>query len=173
ERDCASDPSLASGAAGLGLLHGYLAQTDVGRIGNPAIDPRVAIAIHSLQRAAAAMADKPAEASLYGGLTGVGWALAHLQGRLLGLDGEDDVADIDEGVLNHLDKSPWGDDYDLINGLGGLGVYARERLPRPTAIMPLERVVAHLGETAELRPEGSTWWTTPAWLPAATRATAP
>jgi hypothetical protein len=157
----AGDPSLAGGAAGLALLHGYLAQAACGKDS--------AAAARCLERATAAVADNPTSASLYSGLTGVGWALAHLRGRWPDLDGEEDVAEIDEALLDHLDRSPWPDDYDLISGLVGFGVYALERLPRPAAVTCLERVLDRLAETAEHRPEGITWWTDPAWLPAETR----
>jgi hypothetical protein len=165
----AEGPSLAGGRTGLALLHGYLAQTGYG-------PGHAAAAERHLRAATAAVAEQPTSASLYGGLTGVGWAIAHLQGRLPGLDGEDDVAEIDDVLLHHLDRSPWTGDYDLIEGLVGFGVYALERLapganaPRPAAVDCLERVVDRLAETAEGRPEGVTWWTDPAWLIPATRA---
>jgi hypothetical protein len=103
----------------------------------------------------------------------VGWAIAHLQGRLPELDGEGDAAEIDEALRCHLDPSPWTGDYDLIDGLVGFGVYALERLPRPGAVACLERVIGHLAETAKRRPEGVTWWTNPAWLPPETSAKSP
>src|SRR6185295_13537864 len=52
-----------------------------------------------------------------------------------------------------------------IGGLVGFGVYALERLPRPSAVACLEQVVASLAETAERRDSGTTWWTDPGWLP--------
>jgi hypothetical protein len=56
-------------------------------------------------------------------------------------------------------------EYDLIGGLAGLGVYALERLPRPTARVLLERVVDRLAELAEEMEEGSAWFTPPERLP--------
>ncbi len=88
ERDPDDDPSLAGGTAGLAILHGYLAQTE----GRP---DHLAEAVRCLQRATAAVADRPGPALLYGGLTGVGWALAHLQDRLPGLDSEEELTEID------------------------------------------------------------------------------
>jgi hypothetical protein len=165
-REPAGDPSLAGGTTGLAILHGYLAQ------GQHGSDPAV-VAVRCLRHAIAAMADDPTEASLYSGLTGVGWALAHLKGRSPGLDGGDDLVEIDDVLLHHLETSPWPDDYDLINGLVGFGVYALERSPCATAAACLERVIDRLAETAEHRAEGITWWTSPAWLPAETRAKSP
>jgi hypothetical protein len=155
--DPASDPSLASGTAGLALLYGYLAQVQ------GAAD-HAATGVRLLQQATAAVADKPAWASLYLGLTGVGWALAHLRGRLPGLDGEDDLAAMDNVLLDHLGQSPWRDDYDLISGLVGFGVYALERPPGPAAAACLARVLDRLGQTAEHSVEGFTWRTSPALI---------
>jgi hypothetical protein len=166
ERDLDDAPSLAGGSAGLAILHGYKAQTESGR-------DHVAVALRFLRRATAAVADHPGAASLYGGLTGVGWALAHLQDRLPGLDGEDELAEIDEVLREHLDQSPWPDTYDLIDGLVGFGVYALERGPCPEAVACQERVIERLAETAEPRPEGITWVSRQEWLPSQYRARYP
>jgi hypothetical protein len=174
-QDPAGDPSLAGGTAGLALLHGYLAQAEQQGLRAAGFIPAgtTPAARLCLRHATVAVADNPTSASLYSGLTGVGWALTHLQSRLPGLDGEDDLGEIDDVLLRHLDQSPWPDDYDLISGLVGFGVYALERLPRPAAMACLQRVIDRLAETAEHRAEGITWWTDPAWLPADTRAQSP
>jgi hypothetical protein len=168
----ADGPSLAGGGAGLAILHGYRAQARHGQ--------GRAEAARCLEQALAASADNPTSASLYSGLTGVGWALAHLGDRLTGLDGEDDLAQVDDALLGHLDRSPWPEDYDLISGLVGFGVYALERLSPgadaarlAAAAACLGRVIEHLARTAEHRPEGVIWWTDPAWLPPETRAEFP
>jgi lantibiotic modifying enzyme len=163
ERDLDSSPSLAGGTGGLAILHGYLAQTGRGQ-------DHVAVAVHCLQRATAAVADHPGAASLYGGLTGVGWAVAHLQGHLPGLDGEDELAEIDQLLYEHLEQSPWPDTYDLIDGLVGFGVYALERLSPGAdaarlAAACLERVIDRLAEMAEYRPDDITWVSCQEWLP--------
>jgi hypothetical protein len=153
----AGDPSLAGGTAGLAVLHGYLAQAGRG-------PDHAAVAVRCLHDASAAMADHPGPASLYSGLAGVGWANAHLQRRLPGLDADADLADIDDVLLDQVRQAPWTDDYDLISGLVGFGVYALERLPRPAAVACLEQVLGRLAETAERQAAGLTWWTNPAWL---------
>jgi hypothetical protein len=162
-REPSGDPSLAGGTAGLAVLHGYLAQAGL----EPA---SAAVAHRCLRHATAAVAEQPGTASLYSGLTGVGWAMAHLRSLWPDRDDEGDLAEIDEALLDHLDQSPWRGEYDLVEGLVGFGVYALERLPRPAAVACLERVVDRLAETAEPQGEGTTWWTDPAWLPAETRA---
>ena len=165
-RDSWENPALAGGTAGLAVLHGYLAQTGQRTESDD-------LARRCLQHAIAAVAEQPGTASLYSGLTGVGWAMAHLRSLWPGDDEEDDLAEIDAVLLDHLDQSPWRGEYDLIEGLVGFGVYALERLPRPAAMACLERVVDRLAETTQRQGEGSTWWTDPAWLPAETRAEYP
>ena len=122
------DPSLASGTTGQAVLHAY-----AGRNAYQTQD-QAAVAIRCLEHAVAAMTHKPAPASLYDGLTGMGWAISHLDSLLPGLDGADDLAEIDELLLDHLDRSPWPGPYNLCDGLVGFGVYALERLPRPAAV---------------------------------------
>jgi len=171
-QDVTGDPSLAGGSAGRALLHGYLALSRWD-------GEHVEMAKRCLRHAVDASAEKPMEASLYSGLTGVGWALAHLRDRVPGLDGEGECAEIVEVLLHHLGQSPWPADYDLISGLVGFGVYALERLTvganaaQLAAVACLERVVERLAETSEQRSEGVTWWTNPAWLPAEARKKSP
>jgi hypothetical protein len=162
DRDVIAGPSLAGGAAGLAVLFAYLAEACSGT-GDEAA------AGLWLDRAINSVSEQPMEAALYGGLTGVGWAATSVGKLLPGLDRPDVNEEIDETLLEHLGPSPWRDEYDLIGGLVGLGVYALERLPGSMAAACLERVIDHLGQTAERRPEGVTWWTNPAWLIPATR----
>jgi lantibiotic modifying enzyme len=156
------EPCLAGGTAGLALLHSYLLRAERRQ-------EHSSLALRCLEHATGAVSNVPAEASFYSGLTGIGWALAHLRGRLPGLDGEEDLTEIDDALLGHLGQLRWTGDYDLISGLVGFGIYALERLPRPRPAACLERVINHLAATAERRAEGVTWWTNPAWLPADTR----
>jgi len=117
-----------------------------------------------IDRAIDLISRKPARSSLWDGYTGVAWAVAHLEGSLLEQDDEDPNEEIDRALLEELGRSPWNGQYDLIGGLVGSGVYALERLPRPTAVECLERVVDRLDETALRVPEGTTWYTPPAWI---------
>src|SRR5262245_30370805 len=160
------ESSLAGGTAGLAVLHGYLALSGYGPTHADA-------AHHLLQASLAAVTDKPTAASLYSGLAGIGWALAHLRRRLPKLDGEDDLVEIDEILLHLLGQSPWAGTYDLIDGLVGFGVYALERLPRSAAVAILECVVGRLAETAEQHDDGVTWRTDPTWLAADARTEFP
>jgi hypothetical protein len=158
-QDAAVDPTLAGGAAGLALFFAHLAESR-------AAAKDEAAARHWLRQAISAMSDVEAPASLYSGLTGVGWVAAHLGERFPDLDSEPICQEIDEVLLEHLGRSPWPGTYDLIDGLVGFGVYALERGPQAaTAVACLERVIGHLAETAERRPDGIAWASRSEWLP--------
>jgi lantibiotic modifying enzyme len=152
-------PSLAGGAAGLALLFAYLAESRGGAEDESA-------ARHWLEQAIAAVSEVEVPASLSSGLTGVAWVAAHLGVHFPDLDSEAVCQEIDEALLEHLSRSPWPGTYDLIDGLVGFGVYALERGPQAaTAVACLERVIDHLAETAERRPDGVTWASRSEWLP--------
>jgi len=99
--------------------------------------------------------------SLYGGLAGAGWVLAHIS------DGAGDfLGEVDAQLIAKLEAAPWRDDYDLIQGLVGLGVYFLERLRggAATARRGVERVVDQLAAGAEPGAGGVTWHTAPELL---------
>ena len=152
-------PSLA-GAAGEAILHAYLSLHE----GDEHQAERAATL---LDTAAQALASTVMPPGLYSGFSGVAWVFEHLQGRLFEPDPEDDDSngDIDEALLDYLDTLTELDEYDLIRGVTGLGVYARERLSHPSGAVLLERVVDRLAAQAETGPEGTTWFTPPNRLP--------
>lgn len=154
--------SLAGGDAGLAILYTYLAQA------HPA-QGHETTALAFLERAIDTVASMPAWPSLYSGFTGVAWATEHLTGRLIEHDADDPNEAIDAALLEFIGQSPWNQDYDLISGLVGFGVYALERLRYPSAAACVEQIVARLAETAEPQHDGLTWWTNPLWLPAETQ----
>jgi hypothetical protein len=157
------DPSLAGGAAGLSLLCAYLARAGLDRDEN---------ASRFLERAIQGVLSMPMSPSLYSGFTGIAWTVAHLQEQLL--DAEDDTGEaIDEALKLYLHQTPWQDDYDLINGLAGFGVYAFERLPHAAAVECLRLIVDRLDETAERWGDGVTWLTRPHLLPENQREQSP
>lgn len=159
ELPSARRPSVAGGAPGIGLFFAYLAEVT----GDEEHADR---AVEFLDRGVEAVATALSTPSLYTGFPGVGWVSEHLTGRLFEPDEEDDGnAEIDQALLTYLELSPWNRDYDLIQGLVGLGVYALERLHRPTGRTCLERVVAQLSDLARERPDGIAWHTSPDLLP--------
>jgi len=163
-------PGLASGAAGIALLFEYLDRARPGAGYGEIAQQRLERAIDAL----------PAQSpSLYGGYTGVSWAVEHLQGGFVAAESADDAededpnVDIDAALLALLRPSPWAQAYDLVGGLVGYGVYALERLPRPSAAACLELLVERLAEIAEPRPGGIAWNTPLHLMPEPNRASFP
>jgi lantibiotic biosynthesis protein len=145
------ETTLASGCAGQCLLHAYLALHGAG---NVYADTAMAL----LDQATDAAAFLPMTASLYFGLPGVAWAAVHLAGRLF-VEDHDGHLELDRILLRSLRRARWEGSYNLIIGLVGLGIYALERLPRPSAVRCLEAVIAQLAGRAEHTPEGATFFT--------------
>jgi len=159
------DASLAGGAAGLAILCAYLAQAGLDTDEN---------ATQFLEQALQAVSTQPMQPSLYGGFTGIAWTAQHLHEQLLETDDEDPNEAIDEALVDYLRRSPWENDYDLISGLVGIGVYALERKhASDEAIKCLEQIVARLDETAERNADGVTWLTRPHLLPEQQREQCP
>ena len=153
--------SVGGGTAGQALFYGYLAKS-----GDAAHAEQ---ADQFLEHAVEALATSPSGPALYGGFTGVAWIAEHLdsvlsEGQEPDADGDDMNGEIDEAVLAMLD-APWDGHYDLITGLVGLGVYALERVPRPSAVRCVEAIVDRLHETAESLGDEITWFTLPEMLP--------
>jgi len=160
DREGSRYASLAGGLTGEALFYTYLAL----QTGDDAPAERAA---QLVEKAVDVLAETPLPPNLYTGFAGVAWTMEHLRGRLFEEDSEeeDPVQEIDEALLTPLQRSPWPGDYDLITGLVGLGVYALERLPRPTAATLLGNVVDRLAETADVSEEGAAWFTRPEDLP--------
>jgi lantibiotic modifying enzyme len=155
--------SLACGSAGLAILYSYLAE---GGLVDGADETTDAFLDQAVQ-AAGAVSMSP---GLYEGFTGVAWAVEQVGS---GDDGEDPDQDVDAILRDYVGRSPWTDDYDLVTGLVGMGVYALERLSRPSARALLAAVVDRLDETTERTEAGSTWRTRPELLPPHQRAACP
>lgn len=158
--------SLAGGAAGEALFFDYAAEAF------PAEESYGELAAARLDRAVEAVAADPMSFGLYGGFSGIAWVAEHLQNRAAArgrreeeaaeAGEEDDInEEIDAALRDLLSQEGWKETYDLIGGLVGLGVYALERLPRPSAADCLGAVVDRLAELAEEGPEGTTWFTPP------------
>lgn len=148
--------SLASGRAGQALFYAYrsLASGDEG-----AAD----LALDLLDQATDGAAAVPMSESLLSGFPGIAWTAEHLEGRIFEAEGDPQL-EVDEAILSLLSRSPWPGEYDLINGLVGLGIYALERGPRPSAVRCLERIVDELALGAERGAEGAAWFSPPGRL---------
>jgi lantibiotic modifying enzyme len=149
--------ALADGPAGSALFFHYLDQARPGQ----GHDERAVAHLETAIQATGVAVTSP---GLYGGFTGVAWALEHLTGRLLEppAPGDDDPgAEVATALAGYLGHSPWQNDYDLISGLTGIGVWAVERAPRAHAAAAAADVVSRLGELAERRDGGVSWLTPP------------
>jgi len=149
------------GRAGQSLLHAYLAFEGAG-------EAYAGKAVELLDQATDAVAELRLPPGLYFGFSGIAWVTAHLAGRLFEEE-EDSCLAVDELLLDSLSRGPWSGKYDLFEGLVGLGVYALERLPRPSAASLLEAVVSQLAARAERTPEGAGFFNSPETLQPAYR----
>ena len=152
-----SGASPADGKGGVALFFAAIGEALEDRAAMAVADELLDLAIDEISNA------DQMETGLYGGTLGLAWTLSRLQGVLV--EPDDSVSDADELVARVLTADPWPGQYDLVQGLVGLGVFCIERLPRPIARQSLETVVAHLGRMAEAAPEGLRWRTTPAMFP--------
>ncbi len=160
-------PDLGGGCSGQALLMAYAAKA----LGAPDL---LSEAMALLERGVETIRDRP-RPPLYGGFTGLAWTIEHLQPWLREATGdEDDVnAEVDEALLDLLHRHPWREDYDLVGGLVGYGIYALERMPRPSARRLLELILGHFEALATPFPDGISWHTPPHRLPPWQRALAP
>ena len=151
-------PSLTTGFGGPALLCAHLELRRPGQdFGDAAVD--------LTNRALDVVAEHPLGPSFYDGFTGVAWLTDHLQGLLFDSRDATISKEVDAALLQVLSQEPWTGEYDVSRGLVGLGVYALDRLPEPTAVRCLDRVVQGLEETAEERSRGLGWYTPPRPLP--------
>ena len=146
------DASLAGGSAGQALFFAYLSRCRDG-----GADAEVAMA--HLDAALDALEQTALPPWLFEGFTGIAWVYAHLAGSLFDADDVDALEAIDAALVELLSRVPWDDDYDLISGLVGYGVYALEQPSVATRRALLDRVIARLQESAEWRPGLATWFT--------------
>jgi len=156
------EASLSGGTAGLAILYAYLARARSG-YGDQEI------AMKFLSKAGGAMAATRMSPFFFGGFTGIAWVVADLERRLFDSESEDVCQAIDEALGVYLSRPSWREEYDLVSGLVGYGVYALERLPQKSAVHCLKLVVSRLEEIAEHTKSGITWHTAPELLPVATR----
>jgi lantibiotic modifying enzyme len=157
--------SVAGGQAGIALFYAYLEADSPGQgYGEESVA--------CLDSSIDALGTVDIGPELYSGFSGVAWAVDHLQGRLVEPDDDDPNEQIDEAVRECL-AAPWAGDYDLITGLVGFGVYALERLRRPTAAGVVSRILDHLESSGERDDSGLRWFTPPRLLWEGALLTAP
>lgn len=111
--------------------------------------------------------------SLHGGFTGAAWVAAHLENSAEYACGTPELHDEIEAVLLGYLRSKPQNNFDLIGGLVGFGVYALERWPKGNSRDILDSVVSHLSELARSCDPGRAWLTPARLLPAAQRKDSP
>ncbi len=160
-------PDLAGGNAGFALLHSYLEEAHPGA-------GHAARALALLEKSIEDLGGKVMGPGLYGGFTGIAWTVDQLQSHL-GMGEEDLNEGIDEALLSFLETPQWRDDYDLISGLVGYGVYALGRLQHANGKAIALKVLDHLDAIKVPGPKGKgwTWATAPELLPAWQREHSP
>jgi hypothetical protein len=103
---------------------------------------------------------------LFGGYAGIGWLCDHM-------GASDDVVDsnarFDDVIAGVLVGDAWRGDFDLINGLVGLGVYGLGREHRGRGREIVDRVIAQLAARTVSRDGGIAWHTSPLSLPESRR----
>ncbi|MBX9787996.1 MAG: lanthionine synthetase C family protein [Pirellulales bacterium] len=161
------DASLAGGAMGIAVPFAYAAQA-------AALPDAESQAVEWLERGMHASQHTRGGLSLYGGLAGVGWTIAHLTG---GEESADDAnfSALDAALRYQLDVAPFDHlmPYDVVSGIVGWGAYALQRLPSPTARELLELAIARLAALSVAQPDGVAWLTPAATLPGNQRSQFP
>lgn len=105
-----------------------------------------------------AMASEDMDPDFFSGFAGVAWAVAYLSAE--DDEGADDpLAGVDPAIYDLVEDPGWAGPFDLVSGLVGFGVYALERLPRPSASRCVARIVDALSKRAEPRGRGLAWRT--------------
>lgn len=157
------DASLSRGWTGTAVTMHYLHETFPG-------EGFGAVSEAALDRAVDAVAEQRMSPGFMQGFPGVAWAIEHLGQN----PGPDDVnAPIDDALAGMLASPRWKGLYDLVSGLVGVGLYALERLPTPSARECLELVVDRLAEWSESAEPGLTWYTPPGLVPPSARERVP
>ena len=140
-------PGLVAGLSGIALAHAYLARAGLG----DAHEERCAQRIEEAVATADALAG---DGSLARGVSGFAFVLEHLGAN----EDDDQCAELDEllreEVRVHDDLPP-----EMMWGLAGRAIYARERLPRPSARALHDAAVARILEQAKTQPDGTLGWT--------------
>jgi lantibiotic modifying enzyme len=152
----AKGASLAFGSAGIALFYAYMAKLQTA---NPDYN---SLADRFLNKACDALESVDLPEGLFQGFTGIAWTVEHLQNIIYKSDEIDPDCDPNEEIdhmLRDFYKEP--EKYDLWSGCVGLGVYALERYPRPSAKSLLEFLIEFLALWGGAVENGIGWFTPP------------
>lgn len=150
------EPSLSGGASGVAVFLHYAASVlDDAALHAESVD-LLGQALDGLQ----AMR----RTGLFSGYSGVAWVVSHLQQREVDELDDVDLGEVDAVIEALLRRVPWPDDYDLISGLVGFGVYGLERMRQGAGEEIVASVVKRLAEAVEWMGDGLAAWFTAPWL---------
>lgn len=162
-----TNASLALGNAGTAVSLGYLSLVDRGEPSYAATARRL------IADAAGVMSRHVLRPTLFGGFTGIAWALAKLRAWNVVATSDQSFAAVDKGLLRHVDRDPAPGEVELIYGIAGCLVYALARLPNPDALRIIERGLHALEVNAEATEAGMTWFVPASHLHSTTLERAP
>jgi lantibiotic modifying enzyme len=139
--------------------------------------------VECINTAIDALASSPTIANgLYGGLAGIGWLIEHISSLLFPprnrgaaiCDDEDVISEVDKRLMEQFVRAPTSDqNYDLISGVVGIGIYWLERLPRDRAIHGIKQTLDFLDYTSQALATGVAWFTPPPLIPPLQKHLAP
>ncbi|HEY7026955.1 MAG TPA: lanthionine synthetase LanC family protein, partial [Gemmatimonadales bacterium] len=141
---------LLTGRAGIAVFFAYLSEAGLDEAAED-------LAWDFLDESEAGLSEQWMGVSMCEGFTGIAWAHAHLHQALSHARDRGELKDLDETLIALLRDWPSPDQYELLYGLVGIGVYALERLPRPRARTMLRLIVERLEESAQLMTDGLAW----------------
>src|SRR5437764_14295822 len=147
-----SNAQLAEGAAGIAVFFAYLEAAGF-------LAGARDLALEYLNVSIEALTSQPMDPSLFSGFAGISWAIQHVS-NLLG-NASDDLTEIDLVLEKFVSNSPWKQDYDLMVGLVGIGVYCLQRCGSAAAARSLELIVSRRCELAERGEGGGRWFSKP------------
>ena len=152
----AKGASLAFGSSGIALFYAYLAQLQ------DAEPDYKSLADQFLNKACDALESVDFPEGLFQGFTGIAWTVEHLKKMIYNAEELDPNCDSNEEIdhmLREFYKEP--EKYDLWSGCVGLGVYALERYPLPSAKGLLEFLIEFLALWGNAVENGIGWFTPP------------
>ncbi len=147
-----TNATLSLGRAGIAVACGYLSLVHRD-------EPSYASVARSLIAGTArVMAGERMGPMLYGGFTGIAWALSTLRAWNVVDVADPAFAAVDGALVRYFDRENGGTRAELISGLAGCLIYALARLPNPDAMRILERGLCALEAGAEVTAGGTTWF---------------
>lgn len=150
------DASLAGGWAGMALFWAY-----INRVSFAPVEEGTSALSECLSRSRNALRGVETPVGFFAGSAGLGWVARHLLGFncVAPPELEDLERECRKRVIAAIEEDALGDDYDLVNGWVGLGVYLFDCLPDREVRGALSLLVRRIADRVE--PGTGSWWTPP------------